>query len=602
MQQTVLFRRWSVKVIAVVLTSTLASNLWADSGANHQDRLTRPIPLGVSGSSNDARDGGFCCGGTFGGLLQDAGGTLYIISNNHVLGRVNRATPGEDVVQPGLLDVGCNQNLPGNIVADFTQFIEISFSSNNLVDAAIAEIRAGQVDTSGAQLDIGSVSNQPLDASAGMIVQKDGRTSGHTTGQVVETDVTVNIAYPKKCGAGGGQGAIMTDQFRIAPGSFSTGGDSGSMIFESGNNPRAVGLLFAGSSTSTIANRIQNVLNASWSVGPLALAGGTPAVCGDGNCDPGEDPCNCPADCGPPPAEICDNGVDDDCDGLIDCEDGDCAGDSACPTCGDGNCDPGEDPCNCPSDCGSPPATESNCNDGVDNDCDGLVDCLDDDCTGDAACQTGSMAIVDCITYDKNVKIDVAIVDDLGNPVSGASVTPEVFVNGSSIGTATGTTNGSGVAGFRLRGTSNGDCIEMDVLTVVASGLAYDGSEPANGYLKGVDAKPDADCRSGSDPCGTSNDANRPGRSAGANVELVAVPLPGARKSFAEVKAIKRRNSDRLLNIADVVGHGIGRAADGNPVIVIYLVRENAASRKQIGSAIEGVPVRVSVTGPFEAY
>ena len=602
-------RKWCCSVKWCTAVSLVTALVWsgvsfADGGPNHQQTLTRPIPLGSSGGSNDDRDGGFCCGGTLGGVLQDAGGTFYIVSNNHVLGRTNRAIAGEDTVQPGLIDVACNQNLMQNIVADFTEFIPIDFDVNNLVDAAIAEVRTGQVDTTGTQLDIGSISSDVVNAFAGMNVQKDGRTSGHTTGTVVEVNVTVNVAYPKKCGGRGGPGAIMEDQFRITDGSFSTGGDSGSLIFESGNNPRAVGLLFAGSSTSTIANRIQNVLNAGWSVGPLAMAGGTTPVCGDGTCDSGEDSCNCADDCGAPPATetSCSDGTDNDCDGATDCDDPDCNGDPACPSCGDGTCDAGEDSCNCAADCGDPSASETNCTDGVDNDCDGLADCADADCSGDPACETGSAAIVDCITYDKNVKIAILIVDDLGNPVSGASVTPEVFVNGASIGTATGTTNGSGVAGFRLRGTSNGDCIETDVLTVVASGLTYDGSEPVNGYLKGTDAKPDADCRSGSDVCGSSSNASGPGRSNRPNVELVAIPLPGARMTLAEVSAIKRRNSDRLLGITDVVGHGIGRAADGNPVIVVYLVRENAASRAQVGPALEGVPVRVEVTGPFEAY
>jgi hypothetical protein len=48
----------------------------------------------------------------------------------------------------------------------------------------------------------------------------------------------------------------------------------------------------------------------------------------------------------PPPAEVCDNGVDDDGDGSVDCADADCAADPACapggPTCGDGTCDVGE--------------------------------------------------------------------------------------------------------------------------------------------------------------------------------------------------------------------------------------------------------------------
>jgi len=56
--------------------------------------------------------------------------------------------------------------------------------------------------------------------------------------------------------------------------------------------------------------------------------------------------------------------------------------------CGDGACQvPGEDPCTCPQDCGFPPASEAGfCTDGIDNDCDMLIDCQDPDCFGDQAC------------------------------------------------------------------------------------------------------------------------------------------------------------------------------------------------------------------------
>lgn len=53
-------------------------------------------------------------------------------------------------------------------------------------------------------------------------------------------------------------------------------------------------------------------------------------ICGDGICSPGEDRCGCPSDCGSPGPEICDNGIDDDCDGSIDCGDSDCAAAAAC--------------------------------------------------------------------------------------------------------------------------------------------------------------------------------------------------------------------------------------------------------------------------------
>ena len=57
------------------------------------------------------------------------------------------------------------------------------------------------------------------------------------------------------------------------------------------------------------------------------------------------------------------------------------------PTCGDGTCDAGENECSCAADCGMPPGTETSCTDGVDNDCDGDVDCNDADCSTDPACE-----------------------------------------------------------------------------------------------------------------------------------------------------------------------------------------------------------------------
>ena len=112
------------------------------------------------------------------------------------------------------------------------------------------------------------------------------------------------------------------------------------------------------------------------------------SVCGDANCDPDEDQCNCPDDCGTPPATEtnCTGGIDEDCDDVTDCDDTDCISDPACPSCGDGTCDPGEDQCNCSADCGFPPAKETNCADGIDEDCDTYTDCDDSDCDLDPAC------------------------------------------------------------------------------------------------------------------------------------------------------------------------------------------------------------------------
>ncbi len=60
----------------------------------------------------------------------------------------------------------------------------------------------------------------------------------------------------------GSQLARFSNQFRI-DGRFSSGGDSGSLIVrDSQSTPDAVGLLFAGSNTTTFANPIDNVLSA----------------------------------------------------------------------------------------------------------------------------------------------------------------------------------------------------------------------------------------------------------------------------------------------------------------------------------------------------
>jgi prepilin-type N-terminal cleavage/methylation domain-containing protein len=121
-------------------------------------------------------------------------------------------------------------------------------------------------------------------------------------------------------------------------------------------------------------------------------------VCGDSNCDAGENACNCSADCGAAAISetgdtACADGLDNDCDGQIDCNDSECSAASSCVSiCGDGSCNAGEGPCNCSTDCGAAPVTEANCEDSEDNDCDGDVDCDDSDCNGDEAC----VAACDC--------------------------------------------------------------------------------------------------------------------------------------------------------------------------------------------------------------
>ena len=86
---------------------------------------------------------------------------------------------------------------------------------------------------------------------------KYGRTTSQTKGRVTAINVIVNIGYNSGV-------ARFVNQIVIEPGSFSAGGDSGSLIvteIKRGNGGEPVGLLFAGSSFVTIANPIDAVLD-----------------------------------------------------------------------------------------------------------------------------------------------------------------------------------------------------------------------------------------------------------------------------------------------------------------------------------------------------
>ena len=66
---------------------------------------------------------------------------------------------------------------------------------------------------------------------------------------------------------------------------------------------------------------------------------------------------------------------------------------------------------------------------------------------------------------------------------------------------------------------------------------------------------------------------------------------------------VKDRHSNELFTLPGVVGHGVGLDADGDSVIEVYV--ENASRRaagRPIPSEIEGIPVRIVVTGPIRAF
>ncbi|GIX45864.1 MAG: hypothetical protein KatS3mg131_0075 [Candidatus Tectimicrobiota bacterium] len=259
------------KWLLVGLLFLLPQPALSDRGMAHRVRQDRPIALGTSGGNVNDRSQQFCCSGTLGALI-DANGTLEILSNNHVLAISNNGVIGDDVNQPGNIDVGC-QVISGDFVAKLSQFEPISFTADNLMDAATAAIIPGTVRTDGAILDIGPPGSVPVEPALGMPVKKSGRTTGLTRGRIVALNVTVNVMYPEECGDDSGQTARFVEQIRIRsrPCSpfrrfrrrFSKPGDSGSLVVEDRDScPPPVGLLFAGGFCDTIANPIDAVLAA----------------------------------------------------------------------------------------------------------------------------------------------------------------------------------------------------------------------------------------------------------------------------------------------------------------------------------------------------
>lgn len=235
----------------------------------------RPAPGGVSCGHIDVTAGTIGC-------LVSRRGQVYILSNNHVLANSNQGQLGEPILQPGSHDGGTMEDQ----IATLEEFVPINFGTEsptcptanrvaevlnwmarlvgsrhrfrvfqenpapNYVDAAIA--RPTSVDLVEKRiLEIGEPQGV-AEGTLGLAVRKSGRTTGLTSGEITQVDATVQVGY------GMGQTATFTDQLVAGP--MSSGGDSGSAVLD--EHDRVIGLLFAGSRSTTVINRIQNVMEA----------------------------------------------------------------------------------------------------------------------------------------------------------------------------------------------------------------------------------------------------------------------------------------------------------------------------------------------------
>ncbi len=234
----------------------------------------RPVQPGVSCGHAESSAGTLGC-------LVRRGSEVFILSNNHVLANLGQARKGDAIIQPGAYDGGAAADqiavleewtplqsaVPEKAETRPKWLIDLLNALARLVGwtgrIEAAQQRAGEnvIDCALARplspdlvrpdiLNIGTPKGIRA-ATLGMQVQKMGRTTGHTTGQITQVDVSVQVDYS-------GHKLNFVDQL-MATG-MSAGGDSGSVVLDM--QGYVIGLLFAGSGVATLINPIQSVLRA----------------------------------------------------------------------------------------------------------------------------------------------------------------------------------------------------------------------------------------------------------------------------------------------------------------------------------------------------
>jgi hypothetical protein len=204
--------------------------------------------------------------GTFGALVTQGGGSLFILSNHHVLADPDSVALDGDVFQPGKDDRNDKVDTRIGKVAKIVPLLPPP--GVNVVDAAIAGVLAS-TDVGKEILGIGAPTGTRA-AVFGDLVRKFGRSTRCRIGRVDQTPsahVAVTIPHANLTEF------LFRDQIVIRTedptGSFSAKGDSGSLILDA-DTTDAVGLLFAGNvhpanpgpiqGVYSLANRIDVVL------------------------------------------------------------------------------------------------------------------------------------------------------------------------------------------------------------------------------------------------------------------------------------------------------------------------------------------------------
>lgn len=236
----------------------------------HTDRI-RPAIGGISIGHKDISAGTFGC-------LTNYHGKQVILSNNHVLANSNEAKIGDPILQPGTYDGGV---YPLDHIANLEAFIPIVYAGSrgicpisswivkflNMLYSGLGRKTRFQIVETGEEENVIDIAvAAPVDAVSpeimevgliqgkregllGMKIKKSGRTTGLTFGEIEQVNVSVNVSY------GNRKTAYFVDQFLA--GAMCDGGDSGSIALDEDNY--MVGLLFAGSDTTTLFNPVRYI-------------------------------------------------------------------------------------------------------------------------------------------------------------------------------------------------------------------------------------------------------------------------------------------------------------------------------------------------------
>lgn len=178
-------------------------------------------------------------GGTLGAFVK-RGTELMMLSNSHVLANSGNAEKGDDIIYPGKYDGG---KKPADLVGKLVDFIQFELGGEfvNYVDCAIASILESRLDDIKTEIKMLGLPKGVIKARRGMKITKFGRTSGRTTGQVLDVNFRTTITYPRIGVAG------FIDQVLCTR--YTEPGDSGSLVIDKATG-KAVGLHFSGSAAA----------------------------------------------------------------------------------------------------------------------------------------------------------------------------------------------------------------------------------------------------------------------------------------------------------------------------------------------------------------